>query len=214
LEGEVLGRDLTGHFAVTAEGEQVVLPGPPGFDRGLRPSEVCTDRELLQACRRGNQQAWEQLVARYERLIYSVALRSGLSREDAADVTQTTFIALLDSMDRLRDDQRLPFWLMTVARRQSWRLRRRRGQELPLGDPGEATADPIDDWERTAVVHEALHRLAAPCRDLLVALYFDPSKPSYAQVAERLGRAVGGLGPMRGRCLERMRALLGEDVGS
>jgi RNA polymerase sigma factor (sigma-70 family) len=213
----VLG-DLTGRFAAAAEAEQAVIPRPRDFDRALCPPgvspDVSPDRALVDACQRGDQQAWDHLVARYERLIYSVALRSGLSREDAADVTQATFIALLDSINRLRDDQRLPFWLMTVARRQSWRLRRRRDQELRVCAPGGAAADPIDDWERTAVVHEALHRLAAPCRDLLLALYFDPSKPSYAEVAERLGRAVGGLGPMRGRCLERLRAILGEDARS
>jgi len=50
------------------------------------------------------------------------------------------------------------------------------------------------------------------CGDLLLALYFDPVTPSYAQVAERLGRSIGGIGPMRARCLQRMRALLGEDL--
>lgn len=212
----MLGRELAGRFAAAAEAgaEPVALPGPRELTGELRPSGACSERELLQACQSGDEQAWDLLVARYERLVYSIALRSGLSPEDAADVTQITFIALLDSIDRLRDDQRLPFWLMTVARRQSWRLRHRRDQELPLGDPGQAAADPIEDWERTAVVHEALQRLRAPCRDLLLALYFDPSKPSYTEVAERLGRAVGGLGPMRARCLERLRAILGEDVGS
>src|SRR5580658_4394792 len=47
----------------------------------------------------------------------------------------------------------------------------------------------------------------------LLALYFDPAEPSYAQVARRLGRSAGGIGPMRARCLQRLRALLGEDAG-
>lgn len=188
-------------------------------DRGIGRSPECDDRtmgewpdrELLRGCQRGDAEAWDVLVGRYERLIFSVALRNGLSREDAADVTQSTFIALLGSIDRLRDGERLPFWLMTVARRHAWRLHRRE-QSPPAELPPASPVDPIDDWERAAVIQDALQRLAPPCRELLLALYFDPSAPSYAQVARRLGRAVGGLGPMRARCLERLRALIGEDV--
>ena len=89
------------------------------------------DSDLLHRCHDGDAHAWEALVTRYERLIFSVALRNGLTREDAADVTQTTFVALLESMARLRDDDRVSYWLMTVARRQAWRLRRCRDQESP-----------------------------------------------------------------------------------
>ena len=171
------------------------------------------DSDLLHRCHDGDAHAWEALVTRYERLIFSVALRNGLTREDAADVTQTTFVALLESMARLRDDERVSYWLMTVARRQAWRLRRRRDQEFPWCDDVPQRVDPIGDWERIADVYAALQRLGQPCRDLLHALYFDPATPSYAVIAERLGRAIGGLGPMRARCLQRMRTLLGEDGG-
>ena len=169
------------------------------------------DSELLQRCRGGDGDAWEILVSRYERLIFTVALRNGLSREDAADVTQTAFVALLESLTQLRDEERVSYWLMTVARRQAWRVRRRRERESPWSDDGADRVDPITDWERIADVYGALQRLGEPCRDLLHALYFDPAAPSYAVIAERLGRAIGGLGPMRARCLQRMRSLLGED---
>jgi RNA polymerase sigma factor (sigma-70 family) len=187
------------------------LPGadPVGAERAKAPP---TDQDLLRGCRSGDGAAWATLVQRYERLVFSVALRNGLSREDAADVTQTTFIALLDYITRLRDDQRLPYWLMTVARRQSWRLREQHERESPYAEVQPGVVDPIEEWERAAVVHEALEHMAAPCRDLLAALYFDPARPSYADVAIRLGRAIGGLGPMRARCLQRLRVLLGEDA--
>ena len=48
------------------------------------------------------------------------------------------------------------------------------------------------------------------CRELLFALYFDPKQPSYAEVAARLGMAVGSVGPTRIRCLERLRRVLDE----
>lgn len=170
-----------------------------------------SDAELIEGCRSGDADAWDTLVARYERLVFSVARRNGLERDDAADVTQVTFIALLDSLAALRADERLSSWLMTVARRQAWRVLRRRQVELPVATMTEVV-DPLADWDRVACVHDALRRLPRPCRDLLHALYFDPTEPSYAEVAAQLGRSIGGIGPMRARCLQRMRVLLDEDT--
>lgn len=170
-----------------------------------------SDAELLRGCRRGDAQSWDELVGRYERLVYSVALRNGLDAEDAADATQNTFVALMDGLDQLQSEDRLSFWLMTVARRQAWRIARRRDRHTVASAELADVDDPIGRWERASVVHEALHQLDSPCRELLAALYFDPDAPSYAVIAGRLGRTIGGIGPMRGRCLARLRELLGED---
>lgn len=181
-------------------GHERPVPDPCGDD--------VADADLIQRCREGDAQAWDLLVGQYERLVFSVALRNGLSREDAADVTQSTFLALLGSLDSLRQEDRLASWLMTVARRQAWRVRRRpdpeRGQALvPL-----PAADAIGDWEQLEWLHSGLQQLALGCRDLLHALYFDPSEPSYSQIAARLGRAVGSIGSMRARCLDQLRSIL------
>lgn len=169
-----------------------------------------TDPELLARCREQDGAAWDELVRRYERLIYSVALRNGLGHEEAADVTQTTFVELLDSLHRLRDEDRLASWLMTVARRQSWRLRNSARRQTTLDEVPEQAHDPFADWAATSALHDALGTLGGTCRDLLVSLYFDPEQPSYAEVAQRLGRSIGGIGPLRGRCLERLRGILQE----
>lgn len=177
------------------------------------PATEPTDAALLRRCRDGDAAGWDLLVHRYERLVFSVAVRNGLARPDAADVTQATFLALLESLGDIQDEQRLASWLMTVARRQAWRLRARWGREAPVGladPPSEPTVDDFTAWEREAALHEALDRLGSPCSDLLRSLYLDPCEPSYATLAARLGRQVGSIGPMRGRCLERLRTLLGE----
>lgn len=171
--------------------------------------------ELLARCRRGDVGAWDELVQRYQRLVFSVALRNGLGREDAADVTQATFLALLESLDRVRGHDRVAPWLMTVCRRSAWAVRSRAARETP---DAEAEIDRPDDddafgrWEQVTVLHEALDVLGSPCRDLLDALYLDPSEPSYQQVADRLGRRIGGIGPLRARCLERLREIVGEET--
>jgi len=180
----------------------------PSPEERVAPSDV----DLLNACREGDQDAWGLLVERYERLVFSVALRNGVAREEAADITQMTFMALLESIGTLREGERVASWLMSVARRLAWRQRRRSEREDLGVEEASWPEDPIADWERVAVIHEGLQRLAPACRDLLLALYFDPAPQSYALIAERLGRAIGGIGPMRARCLRCLRAVLGEDA--
>lgn len=170
-----------------------------------------TDGELLTRCRLGNEDAWHRLVERYERLVYSVAVRNGLDRHEASDVTQTVFVALIDALHTLEDDTKLASWLMTVARRQAWRLRSAQRRTVSIEDVSDPTVDPYPQWNSLIVVHDALSTLGGTCRDLLLSLYFDPDQPSYADIAERMGRSVGGIGPMRGRCLDRLRAILDEE---
>src|SRR4051812_29961133 len=166
------------------------LAPPAGPEVTADDTEI-SDYALLRRCAAGDERAWGQLVGRYERLVFSVALKNGVSREDAADITQLTFTALLDSIEVLREDGSLPAWLMTVARRQAWRVRRRTSREQPW--PVEALEPDAsqDDYERIAMVHWALSRLGSRCRLLLYALFFDPDAPPYAVIADRLECAVG-----------------------
>ncbi len=172
--------------------------------------------ELVAACRSGDTDAWERLVDKYHNLVFAIAVKEGLSAEDAADLTQSTFEALLAQLDSIRDDGRIASWLMTVARRKAWRVRDRRGRLAVLPDESAGTLDELstddasDDVVRLMWVYEGLSQLDDPCRHLIIALYFDPASPSYAEIAAQLSRPVGSIGPCRARCLARLRAILGE----
>jgi RNA polymerase sigma factor (sigma-70 family) len=180
------------------------------------------DRDLIRRCRQGNRGAWQQLLNRYERLVYSIPLRYGLSRDDAADIAQITFTILIQSLDGLWEDSRLGPWLATVARRHTWRLLQRNRREGPdehlegkdIAESavvlGRSEADSIEHWELSEWLEAGLSELGEPCRELLLALYFQPERSSYAEVAERLGRPVGSIGPSRARCLKRLRQALSE----
>ena len=177
------------------------------------------ERDLILDCRDGDLGAWQRLLDRYERLVFSVPRRYGLSLEDAADITQLTFTILFQSIDTLSEDSTLGAWLTTVARRHTWRrLDRKRREEtswyrsssentLMLVNTG---SEDIERWELTEWLGHGLSLVGKPCRDLLSALYLDPKQPSYAEVAARLGIAVGSVGPTRIRCLKRLRRVLGE----
>ncbi len=176
--------------------------GPP-----RRRDGVVTDSDLLEGCRRGDRDAWAQVVERYERLVYTVARRGGLDAEDAADVTHATFAALLDALHRLPEDLRLASWLMTMARRHVWSTRTIHGHE-PVVDP---LADPFADWEVVTALHDALSALGSTSRELLVALYFEGAAPRHAAVASRFGHPAATIGPMRGRCLQELRMIMEEE---
>src|SRR4030095_16986550 len=81
-----------------------------------------TDCDLIRACRAGDARAWERLLDKYERLVFSISLNYGLTADDAADVTQITFTILLQNLNTLPDEIRLSAWLATVARRPTWGL--------------------------------------------------------------------------------------------
>ena len=193
--------------------EKLVLRGRKNVRNGVKP-----DRELIRDCRRGDVNAWRRVLDRYEGLVFSVPRRYGLSREDAADITQLTFTILFQSLDSLPEESYLGAWLSTVARRHTWRLldRNRRektsdkefdGNTLPLAG---GSNDDIERWELAEWLRQGLSLIDKPCRDLLFSLYLSPEQPSYAEVAARLGMAVGSIGPTRIRCLKRLRHALGE----
>ena len=179
---------------------------------GARPTpDRAHGSSLLDRCRTGDQAAWERLLNRYERLVFSIPLNYGLDRERAADVMQSTFTELLANLDTVRDGDRLGAWLATVARRLTWRAIERGArdqQAAELADRLEPLGDFIDAWNQRNWVVEAVLALDGPCRDLLEAMYLDPSRPSYDEIADRLGRSRGGLGPARGRCLDKLREQL------
>jgi RNA polymerase sigma factor (sigma-70 family) len=182
-------------------------------------TKIGLDRDLILDCRNGDVGAWQRLLDKYERLVFSVPRRYGLSREDAADITQLTFTILFQSMDTLPENSTLGAWLITVARRHTWRLLERKRREEAGGyvSSNDTTSilantgpDDVERWELTEWLYHGLSLLGKRCRDLLFALYLDSKAPSYAEVAARLGMAVGSVGPTRIRCLKRLRQVLGE----
>ena len=174
---------------------------------GLHPS----NDQLVALCRTGDQDAWVALIKRYERLVYSIPIKEGLSEEAAADITQYTFTELLKYLNQLNKPSELASWLMQVCRREVWRVK---GTEAPTlllsSEHGVLVEDFSDAVDREALVYDAVQALGEPCRTLIIGMFLDPSEPDYQTLALRVGRPIGSVGPLRGRCLERLRALIEE----
>ncbi|MBT5656525.1 MAG: sigma-70 family RNA polymerase sigma factor [Phycisphaerae bacterium] len=201
--------------AVTAGHSEADFPDPV--------SEGSTDTELLKAAAQGAEEAWEILVRRYDRLVYSVPIRAGVCAADAAGITQDVFVSLFEQMDRLRDPQALAAWLLTTTHRQTWAHHRRRKHLSATFDEDAQGSwpPPAEKLERLESQHNirlAMAELGDPCRSLLEALFFHHTRSDYASVAKRLGISIGTIGPARARCFEQLRPILGRygvmDAGS
>jgi RNA polymerase sigma factor (sigma-70 family) len=179
-----------------------------------------SDPKLVGRCLDGDQSAWNEIVERYGRLVYSVARRYGLDDADADDVFQGVFAALFQHLDRLRDQTRLSSWLITTTHRTCWRIGRRPGGPEDLDQRIVDVSAPSDEnaaqWEQQQLVREGLARLGGQCEALLTALFLEPGTPDYDAVAARLEMPRGSIGPTRARCfkkLERILVELGIDPG-
>ena len=83
------------------------------------------DAELVRACRRGDETAWNRLVDRYQRLIFTIARRGGLSEQQAADTLQEVFLTLFEKLDDIEQPEKIRSWLVTTAKFKVWGARRR-----------------------------------------------------------------------------------------
>ncbi len=173
---------------------------------------------LVLAAADGDQFAWKELVSRYGAMVWSIARAHRLDAADAADVSQTVWLKLVENLGRLKEPDRVGGWLSTTARHECLRVLRRTGRERPDGDLGldqQPADDPspehmvIED-ERRRRLWSALDRLSERCRVLLRALAHSPES-SYADVAAALEMPIGSIGPTRSRCLERLRRTLAEE---
>jgi RNA polymerase sigma factor (sigma-70 family) len=176
-----------------------------------------SDFELWQAVLEGDSRAWGALVRRYQALVYAVATRVGLSQVDAADCFQQTWLLLFNNRKKLADPSRLSAWLVTTAKREAIRLKFKLG-----ADPGEVEdydlvdQNPLPDeeligLERQSQIETAIGQLDPRCRKLVEAFFFAEQESSYEQLAESLGIAPNSLGPIRRRCLERLKRILEEN---
>ena len=185
-----------------------------------------TDKELLIACRNGDESAWEMLVDRYQRLIYAIPRRAGLNEDHAGEVFQEVFATLCQKLDDISEPDRLHAWLVTTTRRKTWRLLTKEKSYRAVGTGDE---DVGDEKERATVadgapspdemlvrleeqhrVRRALLALDPRCQKLLTMLYYQTEPPSYSEIADTLGTPEGSIGPTRARCLKKLMRLLEE----
>jgi RNA polymerase sigma factor (sigma-70 family) len=155
-------------------------------------------------------------------LVYTVIRRCGLGEDRAADLFQDVWVAAWDGLASVQDERALPGWLATIAARTATQALRRRIRSPVIGGAAfesrvTHTPDPAPTPEQAAIEHEqqaamraAIGTLSERDRLLVHAFFYDSTAPSYAEIAARLGVSPETIGPLRTRCLRRLRAALSE----
>ena len=188
----------------------------PGTPQHL--DDGAADALLVQSCLDGDPDAWAALVGKYKRLIYSIPIKFGVRPDDAAEIFQAVCADLVAELPRLRRREAVKPWLMRVTRHKTllWKTRTRRESlwvrtddvehDLALRDGVGATL--LEEVEREQALREAMARLPPRCREMVRLLFFEQPPVPYKELAARLGLATGSIGFIRGRCLNKLRALL------
>jgi RNA polymerase sigma factor (sigma-70 family) len=178
--------------------------------------DTLADGDLWSRILEEDNRAWKSLVLRYRKLVYATLISFQLSLPDAADCFQQTWVLLYQNRRSLKDPTRLSSWLITTAKREALRLKRRSAR-FDYGDTSPDTPDqaPLPDealcrLELQAHLEIALAHLDERCKRLVTLFFFAPEERSYDEIAHTLGLAPNTLGPLRRRCLERLKFRLSQ----
>lgn len=182
-----------------------------------------SDSKLLEACKAGDESAWQTLVERYQRLVYTVPRRAGLNEDQASEVFQEVFTTFYEKVHQIEQPDRLHAWFVTTARRKTWRLIQKSRNLISLQgddddddgmdfeqlpDPAILPQQEMENLQEQHRVRMAVEDLDEKCKELITMLFYVDESPSYTEIAEILGRPEGSIGPTRARCLKKLLQLL------
>src|SRR5262245_16762810 len=173
-------------------------------------ASALSDSQLVARCRAGDPRAWSELVERFSRYVYAIAIQVfRLPEADAEDVFQEVFARAYQHLDKLRDDAAVKPWLAQLTRRLCIDRLRASARERPAADE-ELEAAEFDDTlallDEALAVHEALAAAPEHCREILDRFF--ARDESYKTIGEALGLPSGTIASRISRCLARLRAQL------
>lgn len=179
-------------------------------------ADPSSDARLVKECLDGDQEAWNSLIERYKRLIYSIPYKYRAAPEDCADIFQAVCLELYTELSKLRKVESLKSWIIsvTVHKCLHWKRQQRGKVELDameqeqIDDSAIAAPELLIEVEQEQLVREAIRRLKPRCAEMIRMLFYEHPPLPYNEVAQRLGLATGSIGFIRGRCLKQLEKAL------
>jgi RNA polymerase sigma factor (sigma-70 family) len=171
---------------------------------------MLTDGELVARCRNGDQTAWNELVERFSRYVYAIAVQAfRLSSHDAEDVFQEVFARVYQHLDRLRNDEAIRPWIAQLTRRLCIDRLRSSGREGPAEtddlDPG-GYDETLAQLDEAISVREGMEAVGDACREILDRFFCRDE--SYKAIGEALDLPAGTIASRISRCLAKLKAEL------
>jgi RNA polymerase sigma-70 factor (ECF subfamily) len=191
---------LSPSFPIGAGGARPALPG-------LRVD----DRDAVEACQRGEREAFDGLVERYQRDVYRLCYRYVNDPQDANDIAQEVFLKAYRAIGRFRGDSTFSTWLYRIAVNTCLNFRssrRPQAEELKdsLADGHAGVLDTMVEDERARRVREAVTRLPEKQRaTLILKVYHDLT---HEEVAAVVGSSVGTVKANLFHALGNLRKML------
>lgn len=184
-------------------------------------SVEAADAALVLRCRSDDQSAWDQLVDRYQRLIFAIPRRAGLSEEQASDVLQDVFLTLFQKINEIDQPERVRSWIVTTAKYKTWAvIRSAKGFYSPLTeeemelemaslrDKRPLPDDVLIEIEEQHLIRTALSSIDERCRTILSMIYLRSPAASYLDVSKAIGVGETSISPLRSRCLQKLEKVL------
>jgi RNA polymerase sigma factor (sigma-70 family) len=188
----------------------VEAPGDPGEAAARRSELTATaadDAALVVRCRAGDEAAWRELVDRFSRYVYAIAVQGfRLPQQEAEDIFQEVFARVYERLDSLREDEAVRPWIAQLTRRLCIdRLRTKaRESDADIDELPELPAeDDLTALEEAFDVHEAMAELPESCRQILDRFY--ARDESYRTIGDTLGLPAGTIASRISRCLDKLR---------
>ena len=177
-----------------------------------------SDTRLVEGCIAGSEEAWNALIDKYKRLIYSIPYKYQLSPDQSADVFQSVCLELFSQLPKLREPKALPKWIMQITAHKCLR-EKRYDRRVETGEEAEDSIESSVPAEAEDLLREAyeehslrgaIEEMPPRCRQLVQMLFFEEPARPYKEIAQALGIATGSIGFIRQRCLDRLRKRLSE----
>lgn len=173
----------------------------------------------MERFRRGDREAFAELVARYQGPVYNAAFWVLRRADDASDICQTAFLKAAERIDDYDPKYKFFSWLYRIALNESLNLRRDRGREEELGESADLQASDADGPEermqagqRNRRLREALMKLSSNDRIVVTLRHF--SELSYAEIADVLDIDEKTVKSRLFEARQRLRTLLGDIEGT
>jgi len=165
-----------------------------------------SEREQYRAAIHGDREAFEMIIRTHSRTLFAIAYGILQNREEAEDVVQDALVKAWKTRWRVRDPEKFPAWLATIARHRAHDIFRRR-RTVPLSTTDEviepsSTAEP-NSTELDQQLRSALAALPELHRAALTLRYFE--EMDYRSIENILGLSNGALRGILGRALASMR---------
>jgi DNA-directed RNA polymerase specialized sigma24 family protein len=166
---------------------------------------------LVYRARDGDPAAWDDIVDRFAGMVWAIARRYGLSEADAANVSRTTWLRLVEHLDRIEDPERIGGWLASTARHESLHVLRTSDRAVPADDAADMRSSDIPGVAAAVLGDESalweLVSLLSPRCQLLLTVFGVESPLSDIEIGQALHLPTASIEPTRRCCLEHLRRL-------